>query len=452
MTMTADAKGPLPALSDSAWWRLFMFTALYIAQGVPIGLLIYAIPSYLAHRDVSATLIGSYLAMATLPYSIKLFLGPVMDRWTYRPMGRRRPWVLIAQTGIILAFASLFFLPDPVHNIGLLMAGSFVVNFFVAFQDVATDGMAVDILKPEEQSRATSFMFAGQALGAALTTAVGAAIMRDHGIGVASLICSLFVVLIILLPLFSRERPGEKILPWTRGDTTKREAHEHPDGWKDIFVSLFSFGLMKYSLIFSAAMLCFSLARGLHISLMPVYYVQTLGWTDTANSNLESLSGLVGAIVTMIIGGTIIHKFDRVNFFTTATVLLALNALAMALVPFVPESEALLRAYRFAFAILGTLATVSIIAVAMSVCGRKVAATQFAIYMALGNVGLSFGAPLIGPLRAALPDNTLFIIFAALVGIATLILRFVNLSRHTDDLARREGRIESTVPMDGSLG
>ncbi|MCB0785813.1 MAG: hypothetical protein KDC02_16610, partial [Flavobacteriales bacterium] len=86
-------------LSESPRLRYLTFSALYTAQGIPEGLTFFAIPAWLALNGVGAAAIGSYLAVIVLPWSFKLFAGPLMDRWSYLPMGRRRPWVLFGQVG-----------------------------------------------------------------------------------------------------------------------------------------------------------------------------------------------------------------------------------------------------------------------------------------------------------------------------------------------------------------
>ena len=44
---------PLPALSENSFLRYYTFAALYIAQGIPEGLLWYAIPAWLAMNGKS---------------------------------------------------------------------------------------------------------------------------------------------------------------------------------------------------------------------------------------------------------------------------------------------------------------------------------------------------------------------------------------------------------------
>ena len=51
-----------------------------------------------------------------------------------------------------------------------------------------------------------------------------------------------------------RERPGEKILPWTTGEATQRSLDLKPENWKDIIVDLFRVMFLPASLfIFGAA-------------------------------------------------------------------------------------------------------------------------------------------------------------------------------------------------------
>ena len=55
-------------------------------------------------------------------------------------MGRKRPWVIFGQLGLIISFLSIGFVNDPLNNLNHLMIVGFCISFFGAFQDVATDG------------------------------------------------------------------------------------------------------------------------------------------------------------------------------------------------------------------------------------------------------------------------------------------------------------------------
>ncbi len=132
-------------------------------------------------------------------------------------MGRRRPWVLGAQIGIVLALLLIAVVaPDPESSYMLLAGLGFCANAFGAIQDVAVDGMAIDILEEDERARANAFMFGGQVIGISGSSALGSVALEQFGLGTAALILAVFVALIMLVPLTLREREGERLVPWSK--------------------------------------------------------------------------------------------------------------------------------------------------------------------------------------------------------------------------------------------
>jgi MFS family permease len=71
----------------------------------------------------------------------------------------------------------------------------------------------------------------------------------------------------------------------------------------------------------------------------------------------------------------------------------------------------------------------------MALCWQQAAATQFALYTALaGNLGLTAGGGITGPLNRLLDYSQIFLTIAvAQIGIC-LLLRFVNLTSHRTDM------------------
>ena len=78
------------ALSSDPRVRYATGSIMYFAQGIPQGLLSIAIPAWLASQGIGAAEIASYLAVIVLPWAFKLVTGPLMDRYEFLPMGRRR--------------------------------------------------------------------------------------------------------------------------------------------------------------------------------------------------------------------------------------------------------------------------------------------------------------------------------------------------------------------------
>ena len=141
-----DRTSPSLALSEHRNLRFAMLGLLYFAQGLPFGLFDYALPAWLAQNGASAAAIGSVQAMVILPWTFKLAYGLLMDRYAFLAMGRRRPWIIVGQSGLALAFLALALIDPGVKQIALIAAFAFVLGLASAVQDVAVDGLAVDIL------------------------------------------------------------------------------------------------------------------------------------------------------------------------------------------------------------------------------------------------------------------------------------------------------------------
>ncbi|HEX5669658.1 MAG TPA: hypothetical protein VFX73_12680, partial [Chitinophagaceae bacterium] len=114
---------------------------MYFSQGIPEGITIFAIPAWMAMNGKSAAEIAGYSAVIIVPFSLKILLAPMMERYTYLPMGRRRPWLLFGQFGILGSLIGLSFVPNPLDNIFLITVVAVCVHVFIMFQDIATDSL-----------------------------------------------------------------------------------------------------------------------------------------------------------------------------------------------------------------------------------------------------------------------------------------------------------------------
>jgi len=207
----------LPSLSENTFLRYFSFAILYVAQGIPEGMTFFGIPAWMAMNGKSASEIGAFVAVVGIPWSFKILIAPLMDRFTFLKMGRRRPWVLVGQFGLICSFIAMAFVPDPLNNLKLLMVAGFFISFFGAFQDIAVDGMAIDIVPIDQQARANGLMWGAKTIGISASLALGNWIIHHYSFEYAVLSLSIAISIIIMFPLLLRERPGEKLLPWTKG-------------------------------------------------------------------------------------------------------------------------------------------------------------------------------------------------------------------------------------------
>ena len=83
-----------------------------------------------------------------------------------------------------------------------------------------------------------------------------------------------------------------------------------------------------------------------------------------------------------------------------------------------------------AYHVIDTLVSISFLATMMAISWKRVAATQFSLYMAIANMGLSGGAALMGPLQGIFSYPHLFYVVAGWSCVVMVGLRFINVDSH----------------------
>lgn len=137
MTPVARA-GTIPAATA------VLLTALYFAQGLPYGFFTQALPVVLRESGFSLIAISA-TGVLFAPWALKFLWAPYVDHY-----GTRRQWLLTMQllsAAVTLGLAAL----DLDSSLRWLLVGIAVVNAISATQDVATDGLAVQLLGPRER-------------------------------------------------------------------------------------------------------------------------------------------------------------------------------------------------------------------------------------------------------------------------------------------------------------
>jgi PAT family beta-lactamase induction signal transducer AmpG len=416
-------------LAESRALRFGSFTVFYIAQGLPFGLVSYALPAYLAEQGVSAGAIGSFIGIASLPWSFKLFAGPVMDRFSYLAMGRRRPWVILSQLCLVLTGVAFAFFPQGLESIAVLTTLCFLLNCFAATQDVAVDGMAIDVLPPEEHGRANAFMAFGQVIGISGSTAISAFTVLHFGMLGVALMLMLGFGLILFWCVAVRERTDEKLLPWTEGRATQRSIDLRATNWKEIGTDLSRALFLPASLLMLGVAFLFRFADGFWITVAPVVVVQELGYQSTDYSSWTALASFIAATAGLLVGLYIDRKGVKL-LYGLALLLYGLLAVAVGLLEAAWPSPAFLLGIVFLQSFIYQGVFISFIATSMNLCWVKVSATQFAIYMAWANLGRSFGAGAMSSVESQLAYNEMFFLIGLTFFVAVALLWKANLSAH----------------------
>ena len=416
-------------LADSPRVRYATGSVMYFAQGIPYGLMNIALPAWLASQGISAGQIGSYLAVIALPWAFKLLSGPPMDHYEFLPMGRRRPWVLAAQLGLTLSFFSLMFVEQPAEQIGLLMLLGMLINVFAATQDVAVDGMAIDLTPVEEQGRLNAFMAFGKAVGWGISSAVSGVLLVKFGLGVTAMVAASVAGLIWLGFALVLEREGERRLPWSRGEAAM--APRQGKSFANLFKGLNQVLWTRVSLILMIVMFFDGLVSGYGHAVMPIAAINLFGFTTPQWSQLVAVMGLTGAAVALGLG-PLIDRFGAKRMLFVTAALVAVHAFLLAETQYLWQDTLYVKVMLSIWVMLGPVTMVCMIALAMAICASVNSATQFAIYMSISNLGASLGAKTYGMVSEQTSFTEAYILLGALTLILLAALSF-HRHRHAHD-------------------
>ncbi len=380
---------PVWFLSSSSKTRYATGALAYFAQGIPMGLLHIALPAWLAVQGVSASRIAGFLGVIMLPWAFKLLVGPLMDHFEFLPMGKRRPWVLGAQFGMVISLLSLAWLDDPVAQIGMLTAIGFAINAFTATQDVAVDGMSIDLVPVEEEGRLNAFMSFGKTIGWALTSAVTGTMLVVFGMKLTALVCGVGAAVIFVYLVMVRERHTERLLPWSKGEASPK--NEPPPAFRKVFSDLNHILWTRASLIIMLIMFIDGIVGGYGRALMPIAAIQVFDFTTPQWADLNAVMGIAGAVIALAMG-PIIDKFGAKSIMGLTIFLTGLHAFTLAGTQEMWGNSTYVLVMMSAWILLLPVIMVCALALAMSICSHGESATQFAIYMSVSNLGATAGS------------------------------------------------------------
>ncbi len=144
------------------WRFVIAFLSLYLVQGLAAGFIGGALLNQMYGAGMSKGAGGGFLAVLMIPWTWKWLLGPIVDRLSQPGRGR---FVFIAI--VIAVMAGLLGLVPAfgLGSVAVLTALLFVHNVAKSLQDVAVDGMAIELLTEKQRGPVQVAMQVGSQLG-----------------------------------------------------------------------------------------------------------------------------------------------------------------------------------------------------------------------------------------------------------------------------------------------
>ena len=394
------------ALSNNRSHRMITFCALYFAQGIPWGFMLLTLPSYLLdkHGDhFGDDEISKLKAIILIPWSFKLIWAPIMDSYTVRSMGRRRPWIIGAELVMAVTLLGLIGLGDLSDQLKPLLIMYFLHNCFASLQDVCTDAMAVDLLPDDEQGQMNGMMWGSKLVGKAGGAWALSYVINWGGIEACVAVQVALLVLIVAIPLLILERPGERRLPWSEGSVQGDNTSSARNPLTTVAETFRAFSVPTLA-VFVFFTLVKLFGTGINEVVVNTLYIKQLGWSDLDFTTASGLYTLPLLVVGTLLGGMLADRFGRRLILTVGYGGFAITAIVFSLCPQFWDQYWFTLTYVLAFETLVAIGSVGFLSLAMRISWSTAAATVFTVYMTLSNVSHVVGNWLAGPVRALTTD------------------------------------------------
>ena len=354
--------------------NIIPFLGLGISAQAPINLIGGLLMLWATASGLDLKSVGIFAAV-TLPYSLKFLWAPLIDRidlpWA-KTMGRKRAWCLLFQLCIV---AGLFFISNlnPKIDILPLFFGCLFIAICAASQDLALDGLRIDILSGDDLTAGTVTKEFGARLGYFCATAGMIALSSVLSWKLVYQISTLMVVVGIasLLCLHEKESKPKEL----NFNTMVREP------FKD---------LMKRQslLLLCLFIILYKLCNGMLGKMAyPFYY--DIGFTKT---QIALVSATFGSIITTIgvcLGGPVLARFRFKPLLFTLGCIEILTSIAFSLLAMVGPSLIGFALVIVFDNIIGGIGSAVWVVFLSRMCSKNFSSTQYGFLNALTMVPLT---------------------------------------------------------------
>lgn len=269
--------------------KLVLLGSLYLAQGMPYGFFSQFLPAMLREQGVSLQNVG-LASLLALPWALKFLWAPLVDRHGSARWGLRRTWIVPLQLLTVVTLLGLSTV-EPTAQLTVVLSGVLLLNLLAATQDIATDGLAVTLLGPEERGLGNGVQVAAYRLGMILCGGVLLILYEQVGWTLACQ-CMAGAIALTTLPIAGHREPPTA-------------PHDRPG-----LAAFAEFFRRPGVLGWLAALAAYKFGEALAVGMLRPFLVDVglglggIGWlTGTAGF----LAGLVGAMV----GGAFVGKYGR---------------------------------------------------------------------------------------------------------------------------------------------
>jgi MFS transporter, PAT family, beta-lactamase induction signal transducer AmpG len=383
---------------------LALFASLYALQGVVVAYFFNFNPDYMQAAGVhDEETIGWVQVVATLPLIFKFLGGPLSDRFNLLGLGHRRPYIIL---GLLLQAGGLAGLTriDPGQHLGGFTAMAVVAVAGLALYDTCCDGMVIDTTPPGDRPRVQGTLVASRFVATAVCswgfghwlarTGSGPGLSKGDGVLWA---CAALGLVPLVLALVVRE--------------PRRAAEAEAFDWRalGVLVRPRSIALLGFGALYA------TVSYGVEINL--TQYYSRLGFGPGAKGDFAS-ARYVGRAIGAVLLPLGAARLGRRGVLASGVALLAASTAGQAFVGGWGSAIG----WGFAFGAANGWDDALFNVLSMEASDPRLAASTYALFMAVSNVSVTGGGLFSTAVRAAGGRYRPVFLGAALLAAAALAL------------------------------
>ena len=394
---------------------------LGFASGLPLALAGGTLQAWMAVEGVDLKTIG-FFSLVGLPYALKFFWAPLLDRYALPFLGRRRGWILGTQLALMILIVMLGF-TSPKDTPWLVALFALLLTFTSASQDIVFDAYRTDVLREKERGLGAAVSVTGYRIAMLASGALALILAGPLGWRVTYLLMAGLMLIGTMATIFGPEpeetvRPPQSLKEAISGPLT--EFFGRPSAWA--FLALII--LYKIGDAFAGSLTTAFLIRGPGFSI---------GEVGAINKGL----GLMATIIGALYGGVMLARLGLYRSLMIFGILQAISNLSFMVLAYAGKVYSIMVAAVAFENLAGGMGTAAFVAFLMALCDHRYTATQFALLSALASLGRIF----VGPPSGYLSHEVGWVVFffvtflAALPGLALLykMRRNINSLEHFQD-------------------
>ena len=364
-------------LSNSRLNRRVGLSFLYFVQGIPQGLIYFSLLDWLASKDFSISDIAIVTSVASLPWTFKFIIGPFVDSHQSSEMGKRKPWILASLILLSIVFLILSqFISIQMSPLLIGISLSFII-LSTSILDVATDGLAIDILDKNERGISNGFMWGARTFGVSISALLSSILIRNYGLNQTFIFFGIILLASSFFILFQKESIKDKILSFSRS-SKKEQVINLKKTLNDLYQTSIT------PIVFMLLLFCLvsNISFGMHYVSISNLYTNIADWDHELLTKIRSI-GLYIGIFSAIAGGYLSDKYSPYKVIIMSQLFIALTMASVFILNNQISNLYIGSSILILLSVMGSFVMSASLSLCMSLSVKVIAATQFAFLMSI---------------------------------------------------------------------